>query len=543
MLSAEERLKWAYTFCKYDDKDLNLDFWQDAFVRSKSRFTGIVKSRRVGFSFIVALKELVKAQDMDRKNFTAQFVSYNESDAAEKIIYATQFYESIPEEVRKKIVVRNKTELQFLDKGGKTVSRLISIPCRPPRGKGGDIILDEYGIYLPKMSNAIYTAALPVISRGGCISVGSSPLGKVGKFYEIITDRHNFPSYQIFNVPWWFCRDLCVNVPLAIKSQIQELSTQKRVEKFGTRIIQEIFKSMPIDQFQQEYECFFIDEAESYIPLELIYENTPGMNQCDILIQKELDENITDDEYWNYNRDEDFIAYSDIDLAILNYNPDLHGGPLFFGYDVAKSRDGTSIYLIGNKDGKKRSFFRFNKRGISFEAQLDLCRKIYKNLPIQKGCMDSTGLGANMYETLHKEFGDRIIGVDFTQATKEDMAISVKLGLERHEFMLESDKDFHRAIHSIKRSSGTNGHFKYDADRNENGHADDFWSWALAERAYRMSAVSNQDFYSQYRQSKESSINLESNRSIQETSEGQRKQRGKSLNSVLRGVKHANNRR
>lgn len=542
-MSAEERLKWAYTFCKYDDKDLNLDFWQDAFVRSKSRFTGVVKSRRVGFSFIVALKELIKAQDFDRKNFTAQFVSYNESDAAEKIIYATQFFESLPTEIRKKIAVRNKTELQFLDKGGKTVSRLISIPCRPPRGKGGDIILDEYGIYLPKMSNAIYTAALPVISRGGCITVGSSPLGKVGRFYEIITDRKTFPSYQIFNVPWWFCRDLSTNVALAIKSQVQELSTQQRIEKFGTKIIQEIYRSMPIDQFQQEYECYFIDEAESYIPLELIYSNTPGMNQCDVLIEKEQNTNITDDEYWNYNRNEDFLAYTDIDEAILNYKPEIHGGPLFLGYDVAKNRDATAIYIIGIKDGKKRSFLRFNKRGVTFAKQLELCKKLYQYLPIQKGCMDSTGMGAKMFEDLHSIYGDRIIGVDFTQASKEDMAISVKLGLERKEFLLEAEKDFHRSIHSIKRTSGTNGHFKYDADRNELGHADDFWAWALADKAFRMSSIDNTDFYSQYRQSKESVVKLESNKSIQASAEGTKRKRQRSLNSVLRGVKDANSRR
>lgn len=543
MFTPDERLKYCYTFMKFNEKDIDLDFWQNRYIRSMSRFSILVKSRRTGFSFVTSMKGDVKALDPDRIAYTKQFVSYNESDAIEKINYAAQFYESIPGKARKKCITNNKTELDFLDKNGKTISRLISIPCRPPRGKGGDIALDEYAIYLPKMSDAVYTAALPVISRGGCIEMGSSPLGKVGKFYEIFSDREKYKSYERYNIPWWFSSGLCVDVPMAIKIA-PDLTTEERVYTFGTDILKEIYNSMELEQFQQEYECRFIDEAASYIPLELIYENTPGRDNEDKLIEMCNDESVTDEEYWSYNRNIDFQAYTSADEAILHYNKDMHGAPLFLGFDVAKHRDAMSIYLIGKKDEKKRSFARIEAKSKSYEWQQETVEKLFRNLPIYRGAIDRTGSGDPLFEYLHNKFGDKIEGVYFTTQMKEQLAIEAKRGLEQHEFALENNKDFHSQIHSIKRMDAVGRYFRYDAERNEKGHADSFWAWALAN--FASMDAKKIGFYQQYASQKKNSMiqsvvdstiyrtenNVKPNENRAETLTHRR---GKSLDSVMRG--------
>ena len=104
LLTPDERLMWAYSFVKFDDKPIFLDFWQDAFLKSNSRFTAINKSRRVGFSFVASLKHFIKSQDPARTNYTCQFVSYNESDSEEKINYVRQFYEATNPGARKKLI-------------------------------------------------------------------------------------------------------------------------------------------------------------------------------------------------------------------------------------------------------------------------------------------------------------------------------------------------------------------------------------------------------------------------------------------------------
>lgn len=498
MFTKDERLLFAYTYMQFQQKDLLLDFWQDKYIQSMARFIAIVKSRRVGWSFICSLKGLIKAMDPDRIGYTKQFVSYNEEDALEKISYAKQFYDSMPDcDAKKKLIVDNKSQLCFQDKNGITQSRLISIPCRPPRGKGGDISLDEFAIYNAKMQKLVYDAALPVISRGGTIEMGSSPLGKIGNFYDILTDKDTY-DYERYNIPWWFCRDLCVDVPTAVKVA-PTLSTPERVETFGTKIIRQIYQNSDFETFRQEYECDFIDSSESYIPLDLIYANTPGKRESDIDLS--MCETLSDEDYWEYNRGIDFQTYKDIDSAIMNYKPEYHGDTLFLGFDVGRTHDATSIFLIGKMpDGKKRDFARIELRNVDFETQQDTILKAYKELPVFRGRMDATGIGKPIYEALHKRLGDRLEGVTFTPEEKEIMAIDVKRGLEQREFLLSNDKEFHRQIHSIKRTSNGGKYFRYDVERNEKGHADSFWAWALANSAVCLTEKKSNNFYAQRRQ-------------------------------------------
>ena len=477
-LTPKERLNYLYAYCKFDDKALALDPWQEDFILSSKQFKSIVKSRRTGFSFVTALNALSKAMDPARQKFTMQFVSYNESDALEKIRYAKEFFESIPKWARKTVVTENKSELEFLDTNGKTTSRLISMPCRPPRGKGGSISLDEFGIFLPNMSKQVYTAALYVISRGGTIEVGSTPLGCIGRFYEICTDRKKYPAYERFEVPWWFSTGLCVDVATAVK-EAPYMNTAERVEKFATETLKEIFLNDVLEDFQQECECLFIDSAESYITLEEIYQCTPGMDKEYEYSEKDFESGESESFFGNELQ----IKHTVDAMVTEPYDPE-KDGVLYLGYDIAKKRDATSIFLLGLlPDGRKKVYGYEELRAKDFEYQLNCIRALMQSLPIRRLCLDSTGMGAPIFEKLQKEFSVKVEGIDFNVNNKEVMAQNVKIGLQRKEFILPNDKNLHHQIHSIRRIPTTGGHFRYDADRDENGHADSFWAFALANLA------------------------------------------------------------
>jgi phage FluMu gp28-like protein len=487
----EERLNYIDAFIKVDGKDIDLDFWQEKFVKANYKYSCILKSRRTGFSFATGLKGFVKAMDPARIKYVKQFVSYNEDDAKEKINYVKEFYNSIPKKYKKKIVSDTKTQLEFLDAGGKTTSRLISIACRPPRGKGGDISFDEMGIYPSNKARIIYTAGLPVIARGGCVEAGSSPLGKVGTFYEICTDKQKYPEYARFVVPWWFATSLCTNVEEAVKL-CPHMETEERVNIFGSASIKSIFNSMFLEDFQQEFECSFVDSASSYITLDLIHANTPGMRPED------RTEELRDEDE---EADIEVHVFKDADSLLLGYDPEVHGR-IYLGYDVARRRDAAVVFVIGvTKDGKKRSVAEIEMTNTKFEFQLDVIRKIMKNLPVVRGCMDQTGQGEPLCEKLQDEFGAaKIEGVIFSPESKETLAIGVRAGLEKREFLLQNDPKFHKQIHSIKRMTTLAGRFRYDAQRDEQGHADSFWAWALANFAITdtAKAAGNGGFYKQY---------------------------------------------
>lgn len=533
----EEKLNYVYAFMKYDHKDIELDFWQDDFILNRNRYICLLKSRQTGFSFVVSIKGLVKALDPARTQYTKQFVSYNEEDAQEKIRYAKQFYDSIPRQYKKKLIHQTATMLEFEDVGGKTTSRLISLPCRPPRGRNGDICLDEFGVYLARLSKEIYTAASFCTLRRGCIEVGSTPLGTIGKFYEICTDRERYPNFDRYFVPWWYAKVMCKDVRSAVQFA-KEMPTEERVAKYGTDRLISLFENSTLEDFQQECECVFIDSSASYISLELIYANTPGRREQELLSNIENDE-----EYYNAKRGVEIHCFKEAGDLILNYSPEKHGSPLFMGLDIGRIKDATVFYIIGIVGGKKRSVLRLEMRNADFDSQFNVLNTLMENLPIYRCSIDDGGLGKNLAENAHKRYGERAEIFHFTLQSKEVLAMSVKMGLERREFELENDREFHAQIHSIKRTPSSGGSFRYDAERNEKGHADSFWAWALANHAATAQS-GTPNFYAEYARKKNAIVvNSDHTEELLKTPQQPlTRKRGESLATVLRRVRDGNKR-
>jgi phage FluMu gp28-like protein len=528
-----ERLNFADAFIKVDRKPLELDFWQEDFIKDTHKYSITLKSRRTGFSFIVGLKGLIKAMDPVRFKYVRQFVSYNEDDAKEKIIYCKEFYHSIPKKHKKELASETKTSMEFYDKGSKTTSRLLSIACRPPRGRGGDIVFDEMAIYPKNKASVIYTAGLPVIARGGSVEIGSTPLGKIGEFYNILIDEQQYPEYNRISIPWWFAGKLCKDVEKAIH-EAPLLETEERVMVFGTPDIKTQYRSMLLEDFQQEYECTFIDSAASYITLDLIYANTPGMRDGERAAPL-IGGDIEEDKDIQPEEDIEVKVFRDVDSLLIGYNPEKHGR-LYLGYDVARRRDAAVVFVLGHlPDGKKIAVAEIEMRNTKFEDQLDVIRKIMKNLPVVRVCMDQTGQGEPLCERLQSEVGSaRIEGVLFNAESKEILAIGVRTGLENLEFLLHNDNKFHKQIHSIKRIATSGGRFRYDSERDEDGHADSFWAWALANQAVVENKQSRPSFYAQVRASKQKEKVIESAGVVAKAKPA--RTRGKSYAAVIRSM-------
>jgi phage FluMu gp28-like protein len=526
MFSPEQVLKYADSCLKYNDNPVKLDIWQELFLQDQSRFLVLLKGRQEGFSFAVAAKKFIELQSPDVVNHTVQFVSYNLADAIDKIRYVEIMAHSMPEKYRKKIKSETKTSIEFEDTNGTTTSRLLSIACRPPRGKPGDVVLDECAVYGTAKSQLIYTAALPSISRGGTITLGSTPLGMVGMFYDIYTNAEK-RGYKSYTVPWWYSGALCKDVMQARQSGIQEMDTEDRVRLWGKEILQQALAALDVQSFQQEYECTFIDSAESYISLDLIYANTPGMREGDraVALDEGQGEPVDGLEVYAFKTADDLLAGYPL-------HPALYGDRLFLGYDVARRRDASVIHVIGvMPNGKKRTVANIEMINKPFEYQRDQFRKIMKSLPVVRSCIDQGGIGEDTTETLQREFSStKVEGLVFNNELKEILAMGAREGLEKREFLLPNDARFHRQIHSIKRMPTAGGNVRYDSERNAEGHADSFWAWALANYAVSIGAP-RKNFYAQLREKREAE-----QKSIQSeiVDAGSRIERGKTLDQVLR---------
>lgn len=434
--------------CRSDGEAVTLEPYQVAFLENRGRFRWVTKSRQVGFSWLIALEALARCHLRERH--TAVFVSYNLDDAKEKILTARQFHEELPLAYQKRLVVDSKTELAFESNGAaKSISRILSHPSKAPRGKKGDIYLDELAHYVNDREVYGGSTALILRSHGQC-SGCSTPLGRRGIFWEIATEElRRYPHHRRQEVPWWLCRFFCQDVAAAA-DLAPGMPTEQRVQEFGRPELVEQFDSLPLEDFQQEFENAFVDETYSFFPYELILP-------------------VTVDH---------LPLASDFDEVP---RPD---GRLVAGFDVGRWRDSSELAVFEEKDGAFSCRLLRTYDRVPFREQEADLRRMLDVLPIARLSVDRGGIGANMAENLSADFPGVVVEEDFTNESKERWATDFKILLQHRNVTLPRDRDLIGQVHSIKRRVLPSGKVSFEAERPRGsggrGHGDRFWAMALA---------------------------------------------------------------
>lgn len=468
--------------------------YQIKYLNDHSYFIHIDKARQTGFSYIYAGRSVAKSHL--QSYHTSIFISINQEEANEKIVYARGLFESLPLSVQKKIVVDNKQSLEFEDKSGKYSSRtrIISHAQREPRGKGGnvDVYLDEAAHYT--WGDAIYVAAVPIITRGsGTLTLGSSPLGKKGIHYDIIAKDAYRRIYSYHKIYWWHCVDFVKKgLFKQARKEASALSSEERVVKFGSEKLIGIFISMDIEQFQQEYELLHIDESVSFFPIDLINKCVYEIVVDDIfLADDEYSEKLTFPIVEKYP-DVDFKLYEDLDSLRSGVNSGkVSPENLYAGYDVGRKQNNGEFSIIEEvKTDPPLQIVRHLQtfRNKKFKYQKAYLKKALDIFPRLKMKIDSGGIGEDMGEDL-SDYSWRVDAIHFTNEWKEEVCADFRIRLEEQMMALPNKKDVKNQIHSIKRKVTESGRFIFDAEKNRNHHGDIFWSIAMAssygERATR----------------------------------------------------------
>lgn len=442
--------------------------YQMRFLNNRAILSCDSKSRQVGWSFIAACEAVAEAALIPRS--TILFVSVTQVEASEKIRYANYVIDALDKEVRPKKIIDNRTEIEF-----ENGSRIISHPCRPPRGKArARVYLDEIAHY-PR-DEEIYTAAVPIITRGGVIRMGSSPLGAQGKFWEIFTQAlQTYPGYTRMAIPWWVVDHLCSNVAEATL-EAGKMRTTERVYEYGTARLIHIYENMPLEDFQQEYECNWADESIAWIPWDEV-----KRNQVDAQLGLLRHEMLSVDQYALGDQDVDFaIERLRHYIDAGEVEPDLYGG-----MDIGRKKNLTEIVLVGKREGDEVCPYRLGVSldRLEFEDQRQIVVKILDQLPVRRFMVDQMGLGMALAEQLENSHPLIVEGTDFTNTLKEDMAVEVKVRFQKALAPIPLDRDLAYQIHSIKRMVTASKRLVFDTARNEKHHADKFWAIALAHAA------------------------------------------------------------
>ncbi len=441
-------------FGRFNEERLKFESYQSLFLDIRARFRCVEKGRQTGFSFVFAAEQVARCHLKDSQ--TGVFVSYNLDDAKEKINFAKQMHEELPLEYQKKIVTDSATQIAFQSNSySKRISRIISHPSKAPRGKTGDVYLDELAHY--RNDREVYKGSTALILRSkGQLTICSSPLGRRGLFWEIARqEMRNYPAYTRQLVPWWLCSFFCTDVKRAAL-EAPGMETEERVQKFASKSggIRGQFDSMALEDFQEEFEVIYSDEVLSFFPYGLITKCTETELQ---MIE---------------------------DLYML----DRCEGRLVGGFDVGRKKDVSELMILeeNEKTKKKKLVYCLTLEKKPLHEQEDTLRELLMFSPLARLAIDSTGLGTQLGESLQADFPDIVEVVNFGQVNKERMANDMKISLQKSELILPADKKLVRQIHAIKKRITSFGNAIFEVDTSGNtkeiGHGDKFWALALANR-------------------------------------------------------------
>lgn len=432
------------------------------------------KCRQVGWSFLIALRGVLDAILDGRSSV---YNSINKDEAQDKIRYARAIYENFKCPYRlPTILTDNKNELEF-DNGARLVSTANA------RGKPNSNFFIDEAAWKPN-AREIYTAAVPVISKGGTFRIGSSTNGASGLFWEIDTESlQSFPGFVRTSTKWWQTEAFCVNVSEAKKNAPQML-TKERVEKYATERLKMIFANMVLEDFQQEYEAEYVDETTAWITWAEIQTNTFPELHCVI----SDDRKTVDNALIAIAKLAGMIQRGEIESVLVG------------GSDIGRTKHATEIILNGKSTTATyplRLLLTLNECG--FDLQFSVFCKLLDLLPISKMLIDKTGLGIQLAESLEKKYPSKAEGVNFTNPSKELWATNTKMLFQQTKVPIPVHKDLAYQIHSIKKKVTASNNLVFDTDRNEKHHADKFWALALALAAatapVKTSGYEEEEFY------------------------------------------------
>jgi phage FluMu gp28-like protein len=441
-------------------EDAKWERFQVAHLNDDSTFRLENKSRQIAWSWLIAAEATAEAI-LDAQS--SIFVSISLDEAKEKIRYARLVFDNLEGVHLPKIVSDNQLLLEF-DNG----ARLISHSSKAPRGKARfNVYLDEFAHV--QRDRQIYTGTLPIISKGGRLRIGSSPMGASGVFWEIDTQSMRaYPGYTRRRTPWWEVEAFCLNVSEA-RNLAPPMLTSERVEMFGNDRIQAIYANMPLEDFQQEYEAEYVDEVTAWITWDEIKANHDDDLLCAIGEGRGNDLSRINQAIANLKQ---WLAEKKVETVFSG------------GMDIGRTRNTSELYLVGESTTKTYPLrLALTMDNTEFNDQESVIMSVMANLPVKKLLIDQTGIGRNLAENASKKFPSKIEGVDFTNATKQLWAGNTKMVMQQKKAPIPINRELAYQIHSIKKNITPSKNVVFDTDRNEKHHADKFWALALAHSA------------------------------------------------------------
>jgi phage FluMu gp28-like protein len=347
--------------------------------------------------------------------------------------------------------------------------KVLAANPRTARGFSGDLILDEFAFH--EDSNAIWEAAEPILSSNPefVCRIASTGNGKYNMFYRMASgagpnDGTPFTSTNGFKV----CR-VTRTAAWRMGVKVYDPNTRQPITPEEART-----KALDKRAYDQNYECQFTDENSALLTHELISAAERSL--------------ITIDSQ----------AWTASSLARMMRAR----GQLECGMDIGRNRD-LSVITVIERDGNMRRVIGMLRMGqMRGPDQLRQLGEVVQLPKFRRITIDMTGLGIFLVDEAQERWGaGKIIGINFattepiskrlmaegrkaeTARVTEIMATDLLGVFEDRCIEIPADQDLREDLRKPEKIISPGGRVSIAASRDDAGHADHFWSLALAIRS------------------------------------------------------------
>ncbi len=349
--------------------------------------------------------------------------------------------------------------------------KVLAANARTARGFSGDLILDEFAFH--EKSGEIWDAAEPILSSNPdyLCRIASTGNGKYNLFYRMVSNASAHSSESLSSLKSFSSFALSRVTRTQAYEQgvtIYDPNTRQPITPDQARA-----KALDKASYGQNYDCLFNDENMSLLTHELI----SAAERSPIAIDSQ--------------------SWSDATLSRL-----AQSRGFFLGNDIGRHRDLSVVTALERDGATLRVLGMLRMSGLRGPDQLAQLNRACQLPTFRSYQGDMTGLGTFFIEFLQEAQGQwRIHGVNFastepttdlirlegrkqeTARVTEIMAVDLLAAFEDRSLEIPADPELRDDLRKPEKITSPGGRVSIAAVRDEAGHADHFWSLALAVRA------------------------------------------------------------
>jgi len=440
------------------------------------------KSRRTGITFGEAYdavsRRYRKTQPRDADYWMSsadesaafEFIDYCRFFAKELFSAVADYYtDAIEDEQTKRLATAHCIRCP----NGKRIVGLTSNPRRF-RSKGGDVCLDEYAFH--DEPQAMLKAASPVTTWGGSLRIISTHNGESSDYNQAVQRCRRVlqalgqdPDSPPRGIDWK------VLVAKALELRLTPVYSYHRVtivDAIAQGIVEKINVKRTAMGMESVSDEDFLTECRIKSPGE------------EAFLEEYMCQPGTDKGAWLTYQLIESCEHEDCPQpgdGLVGWT----GNPLDIGVDVGRVHDKTVIWAVEPVGDVKWTRHVEIIDNLPLPEQQQRLHAFLDSVKWRRCCIDNGSFGAAMVDYAQSRYGEhRVEGVNFTAAVKLDLAVRLKSTMQdRGMRMPHNNRRIRDGLHKVRKEVTPAGNERFVADRDDEGHADEFWAMALALHA------------------------------------------------------------